>query len=168
MMGPGWRYLKTRLIISMIKLVALDWNGVLIADAAHAAAGASKVLDFLFKRSVEMIVISNHTIEGVNFQKERLGLQKYFSNVFARDAKGSWASRSKLERLQKFLGQRSFLPKEIVIIGDSPEEVEVGKHLGIHTIAITGGFCSARRLKDARPDYLIHNLTEMIEVVKKL
>ena len=234
-MGPGWRYLKTRLIISMIKLVAFDWNGVLIADAAHAAAsvskvlehlgkgsisvkeyrelftipakhiylkrgmteaedetnantiqemfhkdyepriakvrtrtGARKLLDFLFKRSVEMIVISNHTVEGVNFQIERLGLQKYFSNVFARDAKGSWASRSKLERLQKFLGQRSFLPKEIVIIGDSPEEVEVGKHLGLHTIAITGGFCSAKRLKEARPNYLIHNLTEMIEIINKL
>ena len=130
--------------------------------------GARKLLDFLFKRSVEMIVISNHTVEGVNFQIERLGLQKYFSNVYARDAKGSWASRSKLEKLQKFLSQHSFPPEEIIIIGDSPEEVEVGKHLGIHTIAITGGFCSARRLKEARPDYLIHNLTEMIEVVKKL
>src|SRR3990167_5908778 len=75
---------------------------------------------------------------------------------------------ARLERLQKFLGQRSFLPKEIVIIGDSPEEVEVGKHLGIHTIAITGGFCSARRLKDTGPDYLIHNLAEMIEIINKL
>jgi phosphoglycolate phosphatase len=56
---------------------------------------------------------------------------------------------------------------EVIIIGDSPEEIEVGKAAGIKTVAITGGYYSTARLKASKPDFLISNLKELIGIVKK-
>lgn len=54
-----------------------------------------------------------------------------------------------------------------MIIGDSPEEVEIGKDVGIKTVAITGGYYSTSRLRKSKPDFLINNLIELIRIVRK-
>ena len=76
--------------------------------------------------------------------------------------------RNKLEKLNQFLAQQTFKKSEVLIIGDSTEETQAGKHLGIHTVAITGGFVSAVRLKAINPDFLISNLNQLIGIIEKL
>jgi len=55
---------------------------------------------------------------------------------------------------------------DIIIVGDSLEEIEIGKNLGIKTVAITNGYVSTARLKAAKPDFLINTLTELIDIVE--
>lgn len=138
------------------------------AAKVRTRMGARALLEFLSKRNIESIILSGHSNEGVQSQLRRLGLEKFFSHVFANDIYGAMRGRNKLEKLEKFLSQKSFNRDEVLIIGDSTEETEAGKHLGIHTVAITGGYVSARRLKEHKPDYVIHNLNQLIGIIEKL
>ena len=76
--------------------------------------------------------------------------------------------RSKKDKLKAFIKAHNFLPTETLIIGDTIEEIEIGKELGIITIAITQGNTSTPRLKTAKPDYLISDLKQVIDIIKKI
>lgn len=130
--------------------------------------GARQLLGWLAKQGVECIILSNHTAEGIEAQLQRLKIDSFFSMVLANHKYSAIKARNKLEKLTVFLEQRSIKSEDALIIGDSPEETEVGKHLGLHTVAITGGYVSTPRLREAKPDYLIHRLPDMVSIIKKL
>ena len=219
----------------MIKLVAFDWNGVLIADARlHAQivgeiqkhygypdvhpdtvrdlfevpvsnmyrklgwseeeiekespaiqdrfhdlyerraktvrtrTGARALLHWLRARSIECVIFSNHTTEGIEAQLKRLHIGGYFQHVIANDKYQAMKGKAKGDKLEAYLRARGYKGDEVLVVGDSPEEVEIGKHLGATTVAITGGYVSQRRLRAANPDHLIHTLTGMIDIIKTL
>ena len=67
-----------------------------------------------------------------------------------------------------YIKQNKFKPNEVISVGDTEEEIEIGKKYGYHTVAITGGFNSTGRLKKHKPDFLIHNMKDLIGIIKKL
>ncbi len=58
--------------------------------------------------------------------------------------------------------------KEVVIVGDTLEEIEIAKNFGCYAVAITGGHNSTSRLKAMKPDFLLHNLSELKKIIVKL
>lgn len=74
----------------------------------------------------------------------------------------------KQQKLEDYVKKHKFKPQEIISVGDTEEEIEIGKALGYHTVAITGGFNSTKRLKKQRPDFLIHNMKDLAGIIKKL
>ncbi|MCK4354838.1 HAD family hydrolase [Candidatus Parcubacteria bacterium] len=130
--------------------------------------GAKLLLKWLSHHSIKSVILSNHTIKGINNQLNRLKINKYIFEVLANSAlDSSMKRRNKKEKLKDYLEKHNYKPSETLIIGDSPEEIEIGKKFGLTTIAITRGYHSTSRLRAAEPDYLIHNLSELIEVLKK-
>ncbi len=130
--------------------------------------GARRLLKWLSEENIECVIFSNHTIDGVRHQLERLKIGSYFSHVLANDKYQAMNGQTKGDRLKNFLADRPLKKEEALIIGDSAEEVVIGKRLGLATVAITGGYSSAARLKEAKPDYLIHNLIDMIDIIKEV
>ena len=76
--------------------------------------------------------------------------------------------RNKQEKLKLYIHKNNLLYQETIIVGDTIEEIEIGKKLGIPTVAVTGGFCTSKRLKSAKPDYLVTSLKEIPEIIKNL
>ena len=131
--------------------------------------GARKLLAWLFKNKIETMILSNHSAIGIEKQLGRLGLRKYFSHVFANsNLATALQGQNKREKLTAFLRGNSASSAETIIIGDSPEEVEIGKYTGIKTVAIKNGYYSTQRLKESNPDYLIGNLNQLIGIIEKL
>ena len=107
-----------------------------------------------------------HT-SGIITQLRRLKFETFISQILANTELGSsLKNRNKKEKLQNYLQNQSYKPQDILIIGDSPEEIEAGKALNITTVAITNGYCSESRLKAAKPDYIINNLSELKNIIK--
>lgn len=141
----------------------------ILAAKARSRAYAKELLSWLIKNNVRSVIFSNHILEPIQKQLKRLKIDQFFSEVIANShLESALQDRSKKERLKSYLNQHKFLVTETLIIGDTVEEIEIGKELGITTAAITGGNCSIARLKMAKPDYLIHNLKEVIDILKKL
>ncbi|MBU1130910.1 HAD hydrolase-like protein [Patescibacteria group bacterium] len=137
------------------------------AKKCRTRAGARELLIWFKKHSVESVILSNHTIPGINYQLKRLKIIHDISHVLANTVISNTISkRNKLERARVYLKKKKYKPSEILIIGDSAEEVEIGRKLGIITVAITHGWYSITRLKASQPDYLIANLKELIKIVK--
>lgn len=220
----------------MIKFVAFDWNGTLLADAVSCLAGDNAVfesfgyktitlkqfrdnfdvpiinfytnighdpeifqanfqrneslfhdvyekraakcrtrantrtlLSWLEKQKITSIIFSNHTQTGIAKQLKRLKIENFFEIVIANEAIGlAFHGRSKGEKLKNYIKGQKIKPNEVVIIGDTSEEVEIGQQLGSITVAITNGYHSTSRLKAAKPDYLIHDLKEVINIIQNL
>ncbi len=129
--------------------------------------GAKQLLEWLMGKKIPAIILSNHTVEGINSQLARLGLQGQFTHIVANsELETAMKERNKLEKLRKYLNEQGYKANEAVIIGDSPEEVHIGKELGLKTIAIKHGFYSTARLKKAQPDYLVGALGGIRKIIE--
>jgi len=130
---------------------------------------AKGVLKWLYKNNIDSVILSNHTVVGITYQLERLGMKEYIKKLLANTILDSTLkARNKQEKLIDYIKSNKFKKSEVAIIGDSPEEVEMGKNAGIKAIAITGGYYSASRLRNSNPDFLINNLKELIGIIKRI
>ncbi|HUQ84831.1 MAG TPA: HAD hydrolase-like protein [Candidatus Limnocylindrales bacterium] len=153
------------------KLIAETYHPIYEASAAKSRtrANSKKLLRWLEKEKISSIIFSNHIEDKIIMQLKRLKIERYFSTVLANyHIESSQKSRMKKEKLREYIKIKKLRPMDVLIIGDTIEEVEIGKELGCTTIAITNGSCSTSRLKSSKPDFLISNLSEVIGIINKL
>ncbi len=70
--------------------------------------------------------------------------------------------------LQLALRQLRLEPSSCVYVGDSPEDLEMAKSAGVRAIAVLGPFPTEKRLRAARPAYLLESIRELPGVLKSL
>lgn len=132
-------------------------------------AHAKTVLKWLQEEKVPAIIISNHIKEKIQIHLKRLKIENYFIEVVGNHTISSaMKGRNKKERLMEYLNKKSINPKDVLIIGDATEEVEIAKELGTLSTAITHGNVSTSRLKAAKPDYLISDLGNLINIIREI
>jgi beta-phosphoglucomutase-like phosphatase (HAD superfamily) len=56
-------------------------------------------------------------------------------------------------------------PKQCVVVGDSPVDVESGKRAGAFTIAVLSNTYDRRLLEGAKPTIVIEELEEILKIV---
>lgn len=141
-----------------------------LADKARTRSGSREVLLWLKQNNIESSVYSNHTTPNIHRQLKRLKLDSLITEVLARHLGDitHMHKNSKEEKLFNYVKKHKFKPREVVSVGDTEEEIDVGKKFGYHTVAITGGYNSQSRLKKSKPDFLIHNMLELKKIVQKL
>lgn len=138
------------------------------AKKARTRSGARELLAFLSKNKIDRTIVSNHTIEGIKKQTDRLKLTKFFRHILANSNRLQTALCTKDERIKEYLVKHKYAPSQTIIVGDTAEEIGISKNLGCTSIALTGGVESTARLKKAKPDYLVHSLKAVIPLIKKL
>jgi len=138
-----------------------------LAAKVRTRAYAKELLRWLAKNNIRSVIFSNHILEAIKRQLKRLKIEQYFSEIIANShLEAALEGRSKKEKLSSFIEDNNYLTKEVLIIGDTVEEIEIGKELGVTCITITHGNCSLARLKVAKPDYLINSLKDIVGIIK--
>jgi phosphoglycolate phosphatase len=141
------------------------------AAKCRTRSGARALLEWLKKNHIAAAIYSNHTLSGIEAQLHRLKIRDYFDSVLARtirDGASHVNQRSKDQKLYYYVKKKKFKPHQVLTIGDTSEEVDIGKKFGFHTVAITGGYSTASRLNAAKPDFLIHNLIDLKRIFGRL
>jgi HAD superfamily hydrolase (TIGR01509 family) len=72
------------------------------------------------------------------------------------------------EPLRLALRQMELHPSACVYVGDAPQDVEMARRAGVRAIGVLGPFPTEKRLRAARPEFLIGSIEELPEVLKKL
>ena len=72
------------------------------------------------------------------------------------------------EPLQLALYKMDLEPASCVYVGDSPQDVEMARSAGVVAIGVLGPFPTERRLRAARPEFLIRSLEELPDLLKRL
>lgn len=135
---------------------------------AHTRTGARAALAELKRQGIPCVILSNHTMEGIYLQLERLKLRDYFETVLANEDINGAMRSGKQHRLEAYMKNSHILPSEAMIIGDTVEEIHIGQHIGLKTVAITGGYHATKKLRAAKPDLIINSLHGIIENMEDL
>ena len=132
------------------------------ALAASLRAGAMEILSFSRDQGVRNVILSNHIVDKIRDQLQRLAIENYFADVLAyADRATQFKNMTKGERLRRFMAEHRMNPAHTMIIGDSVEEIHIAKEQGFISVAITGGCVSEKRLQAEGPDHVIHSLSEL-------
>jgi len=59
-------------------------------------------------------------------------------------------------------------PSACVYVGDSPEDLQMAKSAGVRAIAVLGRFPTEKRLRAARPEFLLQSIRELPEALKSI
>jgi len=140
-----------------------------LAANARTRRGTKTLLKWLHAQDIDCIILSNYLEPKIEAHLTRLKIRHYFSHISANTCNGTSIlnSTSKLERLSEFMIKRGYHADNAFIIGDSKEEPEIGRHMGITSIGITGGCINERRLREAKPDHVISALTEVNKILQE-
>ncbi len=131
-------------------------------------SGTKKLLSWLKNKGIVTIILSNHTTQDIERQLKRLKIKDYFSAVLANSVDGTaLRRRNKLDKLREYMKLNKYDKRSVVIIGDSPEEVEIGKRLGIASIAVRDGYYSDSRLRASKPDHLTSGLSGIVKLLNR-
>ena len=72
------------------------------------------------------------------------------------------------ERIRKHL-QIDLAPEQFIVIGDTPNDIDCGRHFGARTIAVgTGRFYSTEEILECKPDALLPDLSDVELVIRTL
>jgi phosphoglycolate phosphatase len=141
-----------------------------LADKCRTGIGARDLLKWLKKNNIEAIIYSNHTVPNIGRLLKRLKIEQYISKVIARELgdNSHMHNRGKEQKLFEYVKSKKLKPSQVISIGDTEEEIEIGKAQGYHTVAITGGYNSTTRLKKHKPQFLVNSLVQVEAAIKQL
>ncbi len=72
----------------------------------------------------------------------------------------------KSHQIKTLLKHEKINPKEALYIGDEIRDIEASKKAGIKIAAVAWGFNSISRLVEYKPDYLVHDPAELLQICK--
>lgn len=165
--SPNWYQ-----VYRAAKLPRKLWNDADRAWRAHYAKhrprlipGARRVLKRIGGRHNLGLVTSGDR-DRVLRQLREFRLTRVFS---ARVCSGdTLRKKPHPEPLRLALRQMELEPASCVYVGDSPQDVEMARSAGVLAIGVLGPFPTERRLRAARPEFLIRSLGELPDVLKRL
>jgi HAD superfamily hydrolase (TIGR01509 family) len=72
------------------------------------------------------------------------------------------------EPLRLALRQMELPPSACVYVGDAPQDIDMARRAGVRAIGVLGPFPTEKRLRAARPDFLLGSIEELPGVLSKL
>jgi phosphoglycolate phosphatase len=139
-----------------------------LADRADLRLGGREILEHAQANNVGSLILSNHLVESIRGQLKRLGIESYFAEIIAYANRAvQFRDGAKGDKLRRFMHENKIDPASTIIVGDSVEEIHIGKEQGLISVAITGGCVSEKRLRAERPDHVIHDLHELKTVLQE-
>lgn len=104
---------------------------------------------------------------------ERSGLQKVFCSGFPlpvsfgiygdEHTHRNHLAASSLNKARQHFG-KEFAPHQLVIIGDTPKDIECAKVNGYVSVAVSTGNYTKEELQSYQPDYAIQSLSELVHL----
>ena len=129
--------------------------------------GIVEVLDALVDRDdVVLGLLTGNVVRGAEVKLNRVGLWSYFKT----GAYGDGAPERKMlpdiaQKTAQELTGKVFEGKDMVIIGDTPNDVLCGRHLDVKSIAVATGHYDLDTLQSYDPDFLFEDLSQTEDVV---
>lgn len=136
-----------------------EYYGKHLLDNTVARPGVPEMLEHFKKKGKAVLTNKSrgYTLEILN----ALGISTAFERVECGDNHEERKPHpAGISRILKFFKTR---PERVVIVGDSPVDIETGRSVGIHTCVVRGGFSQDTVLSRAKPDLLINSITDLKE-----
>lgn len=130
------------------------------SHAGGPTPGVVEALERLSARKDVIQVLGTGNIEpGAWIKLRRYRLDRFFeTGGFGEKPGPRWTViRTAIDRAREHYGIGDLRPEDIYVIGDTPRDIEAGRHLGLRTVSVATGPFDAGELARHRPDHLLPN-----------
>ena len=130
-------------------------------QTAQPIAGAADTIRALHEHGYQLGVVSSGSECRVNREVSELGLADYFQIVVCHEQMLNKKPHPEgLETAIEALGRESY---EACYVGDSPEDIEMGKRAGTLTVGVCSTYPTSWRLKENKPDLYLESFRDLIK-----
>jgi phosphoglycolate phosphatase-like HAD superfamily hydrolase len=163
-------------ITRMLPIIAKTYMGLLRAkvkerpDYIKLKPGVEALLADLHQHpDVLLGLLTGNFEEGAHLKLSAHGLDRYFTfGAFGENARErSQLPQRALDAAEKKYGHK-FSKKEIVIIGDTPNDIHCGSHLNVRTLAVATGPYTVEQLSAEKPDFVFPNFQDKAKVLSAI
>ena len=130
-------------------------------QTAQPIEGVTDTIKSLRGQGYELGVVSSGSECRVNREVSELGLANFFDVVVCNEQMENKKPHPEgLETAMQSLGRQSH---EAVYIGDSPEDIEMGKRAGTMTVGVRSTYPTSWRLQENGPDLCLESFCELVD-----
>ena len=132
------------------------------ADFAHVIDGVPETLEKL--KNKKLAILSNKYEDFVKKLLKEFDLEKYFFAVYGKDS----FEKSKPDPypLFKIMEKASANPDETVYVGDSKNDILIGKNAGVKVFIIPSGATPIEELQQLAPYKILKNIRELANYIE--
>lgn len=131
-----------------------------LLDHTKMYSGVKEILEYFSGKN--KAVITNKPERYLDPIFRGLGIQHQIDCAIGGD--GTRVPKPSAEPVREMLSHFHVKQARVVMIGDSPVDMETGKLGGVLTCAVTYGYRSREELEKAEPDYMIDDLLQLKEI----
>lgn len=133
------------------------------ADHAYLYPGVVETLKYF--RHKKKAVITNRNHKSSETILEKMGISSYFESIIGDDNTACLKpSRCQFDKLFEKLSLRD--RHKVIMVGDMDIDILAGRAAGISTCAVTYGLGKRGDIERAVPDYIIHDMPELQNIIK--
>jgi pyrophosphatase PpaX len=128
-------------------------------------AGAREVLDEV-RREHHLGLVTSGDRDRVTRQLREFRLTRIFrARVCGGDTRMKKPHPAPLRRALRGMALK---PSACVYVGDSPEDLEMAQSAGVRAVAVLGRFPTEKRLRAAKPEFLLESIRELPALLRKM
>lgn len=128
---------------------------------ALPVAGAQQTIIGLKRKGYRLGVVSSGNECRVAREVSELGLGSFFETVICNEQMEN--KKPHPEGLETAMRSLGCSREESCYVGDSPEDIEMGKGANMLTVGVCSAYPTSWKLKSRKPDIYIESLSELLE-----
>ncbi len=165
--SPNWYqvYRAAKLPRKLWDEADLAWRTHYAKHQPKLISGARRVLEAIRTKHDLGLVTSGDRDRVVGQLREFRLTRLFAARVYSGDTR---RKKPHPEPLRLALRQMELQAACCVYVGDAPQDVEMARHAGVRAIGVLGPFPTEKRLRAARPEFLIQSLEELPEVLNRV
>jgi phosphoglycolate phosphatase len=128
-------------------------------DEIKPFEGISTALRDLKSHTSFLGIVTSNSEENVNRFLDRFDLRIFNSGAY------SSAIRGKASKMRRLIKKNSLAKETTVYIGDTTDDIDACRKVGIKVAAVTWGYNTREVLEHSKPDYVIERVEELSRLV---
>lgn len=160
---PNWYAVYEALGLPKEKWQRADelWNEHYGEQTAEPIAGALQTISDLKRKGYRLGIVSSGTECRVAREVNQLGLESVFEVVVCNEQMQN--KKPHPEGLETALRSLGCVSAESCYVGDSPEDIEMGKRARMLTVGVRSTYPTSWKLESQSPDIFLNSLTELLD-----
>jgi HAD superfamily hydrolase (TIGR01662 family) len=129
-------------------------------QTADLIPGAREAIEHLQRSGYHLGVVSSGSKSRLAREIEHLKLQAVFEVIVCNE--DMIRKKPHPEGLHSAINQLNCVADRTCYVGDSPEDIQMGKRAGVMTVAVRSSYPTSWRVGETEPDLLLDNLATMV------
>lgn len=159
--SPNWYSIYEAMALPKEKWQLADdlWVQHYGEQTAQLVPGAQQTIKDLKQKGYRLGVVSSGSECRVARELSQLGMESFFETIVCNEQMENKKPHPEgLETAMRSLGCAS---DATCYVGDSPEDIEMGKRAKVFTVGVRSEYPTSWKLKSHKPDILIESLSEL-------